>query len=210
MRGKTMHLVVAVVALGLLVALATVAVGQGEDSPPGEGVAQVTSVEPEAGEAVSTLEEPRTAGDEMPAEVAEAFDAEADFGMNPDLSQRAIGNTTNSVFLIPADDHVCVSLTVGEGAVIACPATDAVAEGTTGPGTVLLDGGSIAIYGIVPDGVESVTVETGETTSTPVEVIDNAYYEVVSAGTVLRTLSYTGPSGAVEHPLRDPSLPSEE
>ena len=82
--------------------------------------------------------------------------------------------------------------------------------GDVGATVVTLEGGAIGIYGIVPDGVDEVTVETGMSGSEVVEVTDNAYFAALPEGTPLGTLSYTGPSGVVEFPLHDPAVAFEE
>jgi hypothetical protein len=203
---------IAIAVCMLLAATSVAAVAQnGEESePPGDGVAQIAAIEPPAEEAMAVLEEPRTGSDALPTGVAEGLDEEADFGMNPDLSRRSIGNATSSLYVIPADDHVCPALTVGDGMVLSCPETEDIAAGEAGPGTVTLPGGAIGIYGLVPDGVESVTLHTGEADAEVVGVTDNGYYVAVPEGTVLRSVSFSGPSGPVEFPIYDPALAFEE
>jgi hypothetical protein len=203
------RLAVTVVALGALAVSGVAAVAQDGETAPGQGVAQVTSIDPEARDAMAMLDSTRTATDALPAAVARPLDENADFGMNPDLSRLAIGNATRSVYVIPADGHVCAALASGDSTNLSCPETAQVADGTSGATTVTVDGGSIAIYGIVPDGVSTVTVKTGTSTSTAVGVDHNAYYTVVPGGTALRSVSYTGPSGEVEFPIYDPSLAFE-
>jgi hypothetical protein len=146
----------------------------------------------------------------MPSGVAESLDESARFGMNPDLSREAIDTIANDHYVVPADDHICASLTIGSGANVGCRPTDEVADGEVGASVVTLVGGSIGIYGIVPDGVDEVTVHTGTSASAAVEVEDNAYFTALPQGTVLRKLSYTGPSGVVEFPLYDPAAVFEE
>jgi len=210
MKALKQNVPLTALALVALAALAVGAVAQGGETPPGAGVSQVTTIEAEAQEAMEVLDTSRTSSDAMPSEVAESIDENARFGMNPDLSRESIDTIANDVYVVPADDHVCISLTVGDGANISCRETGDVADGDTGAATVTLAGGSIGIYGIVPDGVESVTVNTGESDSDVVEVEDNAYLAVLPEGTPLRTLSYTGPSGVVEFPLHDPAVVFEE
>jgi hypothetical protein len=193
-----------------LAAMAVAAVAQGGGTPPGEGVTQVTAIEQQAHEAMDVLDTPRGQGDALPSEVADSLDEHAKFGMNPDLSRSAIDTAANDVHVVPADDHVCTTLTIGDGASISCPATEDVASGDVGPTVVTLEGGAIGIYGIVPDGISSVTVETGESDSDVVEVTANAYFTALPEGTPLRTLSYTGPSGVVEFTLHDPAVVFEE
>jgi hypothetical protein len=177
-----------------------------ESNPPGAGVEQVTEIEPAAREAMSVFERGRAAADALREDLATKMDAHADFGMNPALSRVSIGNATSSLYVIPARGHVCAALTVGEGANVTCPPTVDIAEGRAAPATVVVETGDIAIYGIVPDGVEAVSVQTGTTESTAVGTESNGYYTVVPAGTPLRTVSYTGPSGSVEFPIYDPTL----
>ena len=175
-----------------------------DNNSPSAQSAQVEAIEPEAKDAVGLLEESRGPGDALPNEFKARMDEKADFGLNPDLSRRAIGNMTSSVYVIPARAHICASLTDSEGATVICPSTDEVAEGKSGPATVALDTGGVAIFGIVPDGVDSVSVQTGISDSVDVATEDNAYYTVLPPGTQLRSVSYVGPSGPVEFPIYDP------
>jgi hypothetical protein len=195
----------------LVVAVSAAALATGDDSnPPSDGSAQVTAIEPEAKEAMVVLDQPRTSGDALPAALAARMDEHSDWGMNPGLSRLAIGNTTNSLYVIPANGHVCASLTVGEGANLTCPPTGDIAAGNAAPATVTLETGGIGIYGIVPDGIDSVSVQTGTSETTRIASESNAYYTVVPPGTFLRTVRYTGPSGPVEFPIHDPARAFEE
>jgi hypothetical protein len=208
--GAERKISVAVVSLLLLAVCAVAAVAQegpGEAPPSNEPVA---AIQPEAADAMEVLDQPRASGDAIPEDVSEPLTNTADFGMNPGLSRRAVANVSHSLYVVPADGYVCATLTVGEGANISCAETETIASGESGPATVSLEGGAIAIYGMLPDGVESVSLQTGESNSAAVEVIDNAYYTVVPAGTALRNVSYTGPSGQVEFPIYDPSLVFDE
>lgn len=194
----------AIVVLGLL-AIASAGIAGGDDSnPPGSDVAQISVIEPSAKEAMNALEGERTVPDGMSAYLTAKMDEHPDFGMNPSLSRLAIGNATHSVYLIPARGHVCASLTVDEGANITCQPVEEIASGAAGPATVSIAGGDIAIYGMVPDGVQSVSVNTGVADSTEIPTENNAYYAVVPAGTPLRTVSYEGPNGQVDFEIVDP------
>lgn len=180
-----------------------------ESNPRGSGVEQVTEIEPAARDAMSVFERPRGEADALPPYLARKMDAHADFGMNPALSRVSIGNATSSLYVVPARGHVCAALTVGEGVNVTCPPTADIADGRAAPATVVNETRDIAIYGVVPDGVESVSVQTGKTESTTVRTEHNGYYTVVPAGTPLRTVSYTGSSGSVEFPIYDPTLVME-
>jgi hypothetical protein len=194
--------------LMVLAATAVVAYADGGDTPPGHGIAQVGSIEPEAVEAMAVLDEPRVGSDALPADVEEDINSQPIFGMNPDLSRLAIGNLSNSVYVVPADDHVCLVLTFSDGGNFNCSETSDIASGQSAPTTVVLETGDIGIYGAVPDGVASVAIETGTSDSATAEVAENVYYAVVEEGTVLREVAYIGPSGTVEFPIYDPSLPA--
>lgn len=200
----------AITVTALLLAVGTAgAVAAGDDNTaPSKGYERVQAVDPGAAAAVGLLREQRTSADEMPGQVAARMTANAPFGVNPGLSRLAIGNATNSVYVIPASGRVCASLTVGEGANLICPSTGDVAGGRAAPATVTIETGGIAIYGIVPDGVESVTVRMADS-STEVGTERNAYYTVVPQGTALRAVGYDGPSGPVEFPAHDPSAAIE-
>jgi hypothetical protein len=196
-------------AISLLAVSSVAAVATDDDSnPPSMGHTQVQTIESAAAQALAVLEESRTATDALAPDLAARMDTHAPFGMNPDLSRLAIGNVTNSVYVIPANDHVCVSLTMGDGADLSCPSTEDVAAGNAGPTTVNI-GTGIAIYGIVPDGVESVSIQAdGPLIGVGTE--RNAYYTVVPPATPLRSASYDGPSGPVEFDIHDPSAVFEE
>jgi hypothetical protein len=211
MRSVKRNIPIIAAVFASVAAMSVAAVAQSGDAPsPGEGVPQVTTVEADAQRAMDVLDTARTSSDAMPADVAESLDDHAKFGMNPDLSRESINTIANDVYVIPADDHICSSLTVGDGANLSCAETSDVAAGQVGASTVTLEGGGIAIYGIVPDGVESVTVKTGTSTSTSVATDENAYFTVVPKGTPLRTVGYTGPSGVVEFPIYDPAVVFDE
>lgn len=192
----------ALVSVVTVVALAE-ADGDVDPVPDGSGAAQVTSVTAEAADAVSALAEARTASDEMPAEAEAQIDEHADFGMNPDLSRRSVGGTS-SVYLLPASDHVCAALTNGDTTTVTCPEIDEITGGGAGPATVMLTGEAIGVFGVVPDGVESVTLAYGDGQSRTLEVTDNAYFAALAAGTPVGSVSYDGPTGTVDFPIVDP------
>jgi hypothetical protein len=198
-------------ALILLVFGSVGAIADGDQSnSPSTQSAQVEAIEPAAKQAVGLLEESRGPGDELPDEFEARMGEKADFGLNPDLSRRAIGNLTSSVYVVPARAHICASLTDSQGVTLTCPSTDEVAEGKAGPATVAFETGGVAVFGIVPDGIDSVSVQTGTADSIDVATQDNAYYTVLPPGTTLRTLNYVGPSGPVEFPIYDPAAVFEE
>jgi hypothetical protein len=194
------------IAGALLAAGSVAAIAHGDEEPPlpGEGTEQVTTIEGDALGALGVLREERAASDALPEGVVAPLAENARFGMNPALSRLAIGQAMNSVYVIPANGHVCVGLTVGEGIGMTCTPTADLADAKASPVAGTVDGGAIAIFGLVPDGVESVTVDAGASGASEVETTNNAYYTVVEAGTVLRSVSYTGPDGQVDWPIHSP------
>jgi hypothetical protein len=201
-RPPSIALVLALVALSSAVAVAEVA--SNDPTPPGQGVDRVTHIEESASAAMQVLREVRDGDDSMPAEVSAAFAKRASFGMNPGLSRRAVANLRNSIFVVPARGHTCASMLNGAGAVMQCPKTSDIAAGRSGPGTAIIDGSAIAIWGVVRDGVESVEIRTaGETHDAEPQA--NVYLAIVPGGTALESVSYVGPSGRVTYPIYDPS-----
>lgn len=199
-----------VAVVGLL-AVVSVGVAENDSSePPGSDARQIAAIEADAKEAISTLERARKGIDALPGELRDELNDRAMFGMNPDLSRLSIGNATSSVYLVPARGHVCAALTAAEGVGTICPSTGEIESGDAGPSTVVLARRDIAIYGVVPDGVTSVSVQTGSADSTRIAVSGNAYYTVIPAGTPLRTVSYAGPDGQSEFEIVDPSLALKE
>jgi hypothetical protein len=207
MLKRNTQLLVAVCAIVAMMAVAAVAEVTDTPQPPGEDLAPVTAVEPAAKQAAAVLARSREQGDALPSDIAERLKEHARFGVNPSLSRRAIGGLSNSVYVLPGRGYVCHALTVGEGVNMGCAETADLSVGQTGAATVVLPGGAIAIYGIVPDGVESVTVETDQAGSGATKVAANAFLRVVPGGTKLSSVRYTGPSGEVEYPIYDPSAP---
>lgn len=197
---------VALLAVGAAGAIAD----RDESNPPGADAIQVTAIEAEAKQSMGLLREQRSATDALREDLASRMGRRASFGLNPELSRLAIKNATHSVYVIPARDHVCATLTDPVGAVLICPSTDDVAKGNVGAATVGVETGGVAIFGIVPDGVDSISVQTGESESIDVPTEANAYYVVTPPGTPLRSVGYVGPSGPVKFPITDPTLAVKE
>lgn len=205
---RDLRLGMAICAVALATAVAAVAQeDDGTPQSPGGDVVQVRAIESTAEQAASVLERPRHSGDELPEEVTERIDADPRFGMNPALSRLAIASPSSSLYVVPANGHVCAALTVGVGASLSCPETVDLAAGRSSAATVVLPGGAIAIYGLVPDGVEAVTVKASRAGAEDARVSGNAYLAVVPGGAELGSVSYDGPSGIVEFPIHDPSAP---
>lgn len=197
--------IIPLASLGAVLVLASIGVAGDDDSNlPNMESNKVVAIESEAKDLLAVLDEGRDSSDALPADVARAFSKRALFGMNPELSRLAIGNATHAVYVIPARDHACASLTVGEGANLSCSSIEELKAGRATPSTVTVETG-IAVYGLVPDGVRSASIRVAGSSSIEVEVERNVYYAVVPAGTAIRSLAYTGPSGPVEYSISDPA-----
>ncbi|NLT07007.1 MAG: hypothetical protein GXY03_11950 [Solirubrobacterales bacterium] len=209
MRAKLKFLLAALTTLALgVVAVAATADEDGSSQPPGSDLSVATAIEPAAAAAIARLAEPRVAGDELPGDLAERAEDRPLFGINPELTRRAIANTTLSLYLLPGSGHVCSMLTdSGAGAALNCDSTADVAAGLSRPATVVLSTGDIAVYGLVADGIDSVTLATGVADTAAVDVEGNGYLAVVESGTALRHVAYEGPSGQVALEIVDPSAP---
>lgn len=208
MLRKT-YILVTFAVLALLTPLAIGAsAGESDGDATDVELAKVSNVEEQARATLAVLEQSRSAADALPAEYAERMAKRASFGMNPELSRRAIANTTSSVYVIPARGHVCASLTDPNGVTTTCQPTADIAEGRVGAATVNFEVG-VAVYGLVPDGVDAVSIQT-RSGSRAVATEDNAYYTVVGAGDRVKSVSYVGPSGPVEFALADPGRATRE
>jgi hypothetical protein len=207
-RFKTRTLLGAAMTLLALGAVTAVASDEEDGRPPQADVEQVAAVEPEARGAMAIFARPLPAGGAMPEEVAREIDERPVFGVNPDLSRLAVANATISMYVAPARGHVCAVLADPMGHTTTCPSTADIVRGKAGPATVAFPEGT-GIYGVVPDGVESVSVRAGSD-SVDVPVQANAYYTVMPRGAPLRTLAYVGPAGPVEFDIYDPAAVFDE
>jgi len=199
---------VALIAMLTLAAVAATAVATGGDGdrPPtlAEGAELATTISQDAKDAAATLASARVDGDVIPNHLAEPLRRRAAFGANPELSRLAVAQASQSLYLVPGHDHVCLVLTNTEagGWTIVCPTTQDLAAGRAGPMTVGLPGGALAVAGLVPDGIDTVHVRDGAAQTVPVE--NNTYYRVFADSETPKTLSYTGPDGPVTWKLANP------
>lgn len=205
------YLPVALIATALLAVGVAGATADGDESnSPGADQLQITAIESDARQSMAVLREKRSAGDALRDDLAGRMNRRASFGLNPVLSRLAIKNATHSIYVIPAREHVCVAFTDPVGAGLICPSTDDVARGNASPATAALETGGVAVFGVVPDGVDSVELSAGASEPIDVATEANVYYTVIPSGTPLGSVSYVGPSGPVKFPIYDPALVLKE
>jgi hypothetical protein len=198
-------LVVVLCGLGLVGAVALADGGESSSGAAGAGIAQVSEIERAASDALSVLAAPRNQSDSMPSEVGQRIGEDHLYGVNPALSRLALGSISNALYVLPGRGYVCASLTVADGASLNCTETSELAAGRAGAATITLVDQNIGVYGLVPNGVETVAINTGSTSTTRADVEGNAYFGVLPKGTALRSVAYEGPSGSVEYPIYDPA-----
>lgn len=185
-------------AAGLCIGVAVIAVAQGpSDGPPGpERLGTVAKTSEQQEQSLSILRRARVATDRLPPELVARL-SETPFGANGALSRRAFSRGEESVFVIPANERVCLAMDEAKGATITCPPDRAVADGSSVGTTSFAS--QVAVYGLVPDGVDAVSVRlaTGEQVAS--ETAGNAYLVHVQGEP--RSLAFEGPSGRVEAPI---------
>jgi hypothetical protein len=140
----------------------------------------------------SIIEREGVAGDELPGaarNVVAKDPADPDFdGANPALARRSRAQVGDFRFwVVPGNDTICLVAAAGSAAGGGCAPTRVALSGSlirqTGASTAGLRGGELVLYGIVPDGVTNVELET-TTGRRTVPVVDNVWAEAALAGTV--------------------------
>lgn len=161
------------------------------------GAAVATTVPQADAQALSVLARPRTAADAIPAGIAPTFSAAS--GANVELS-RKVETPDGPVWLVPGTGSLC--LVTRGGAV--CGAAASAAEGrlaqeesVEGAAPVKISEVESApkeVSGVVPNGVETVTVHLLSGGTSTLTVHENVYMGVV--GGSVSTVTFTGPNGS--------------
>lgn len=182
-------------ALGVVLGAALIAIpvtlAIGDSSDPAPAPQAVRTLDAQLNQ-LGVFRRDRTDADVVPTATSDALITPrlvASTGANVNLSRRA-GDT--GVSLVPGDGELCIIVPRGmscrdEAAAVGAPVV-------TGEGS-----GSAYVSGLVPDGVQSVTVATAKgNVDAPVQ--DNAYSVEAQSPS---GLSYEGPDGAVRFPFGD-------
>lgn len=158
------------------------------------------------------LRRPRTAADDIdPTQLAYLKSdpqSEGLTGANFAQARRVEGLKTGSAWVVPGNGWVCVyssstadgSLSVtGLGGGMCVPDTHAITGTEVGAGTRAARPGVEFITGLVPDGVNEVTLHWASGDTQTVPVAENIYNALVRQG--VKSVSFTGPNGPVNASL---------
>ena len=129
-------------------------------------------------------------------------------GTLPANSVKAAELGDRSVYLIPAAEAVCLALVEQRlGAAVGCLPLQAVNDGSAAPSYVMTgctgpppeEGAPVCtglvLYGVVPDGVDNVTIEDASSRSPEVPVSDNVFIYEGSMAQAVTSVRYVTDSG---------------
>jgi hypothetical protein len=168
--------------------------GQSADSSPSAPAATADS---EAKRAFGVLRRARRAEDEM-GPAARGVTDEGSLGrhhnVDPAEARRVAPAARTKVWVAPGDGSICLlNLPSGaDGAATSCTPVDD-AENGEGVVTVSYSKDQVDIFGIVPDGVDTVTLELADGTTQRLRVRDNVYF--ASAAAPSKTITFEDPAG---------------
>ena len=145
------------------------------------------------------LRRPRVASDELPASLVPSFtdNPQAGSGANPSLSRRAQGFDNGSAWVIPGDGMICFA---ARTSVTALGGEGCGSDASVNAGRMMVVGANAAspglfgVAGIVPDGVNTVTITPTDGSPESVAVHENVYMADVRGAF---SVSFDGPSGPV-------------
>ncbi len=185
---------VIVAATGTGLALAASSSGPQEPVPPVAESAPVAAVEASAGSHLGVLRRSQIAADAVPGSIPIVFSAAS--GANIALARRVPGQDTSDAWVIPGRGTTCI-LARAEGALggAACTSSAAADAGQLNiqsasdkaPGEELL-------AGVVPDGVDAVTVTLTDGATAALSVRENVYAGVIHGA--VSNVTATAPGGA--------------
>lgn len=159
----------------------------------------VTTVPEAQAQEIDQLERPRTSDDAMPtewkAELTAGESADDHWGANPSLARR----TAPGTWIVPGDGYVCVANTTpGEGALgFGCATPEDVQKGLLAPADIDENGNGV-LTGVLPDGVDEVTLVGKDGSTRAVAVERNTYRAAIDAN--LKEVRFTDAEGG-EHVL---------
>jgi hypothetical protein len=157
----------------------------------------VTAVPEEQAEQIDQLDRPRSSDDALPAEWREELtsgsESDEHWGANPALSRR----TAPGTWILPGDGYVCVAnATPGEGALgFGCATPEDVEKGLLAPSDVDANGNGV-LTGVLPDGVNEVTLIDHDGGTRTVAVERNTYRAAIDAN--LKEVRFTDAGGEVQ------------
>jgi hypothetical protein len=154
----------------------------------------VATVPEEQAEEIEQLDRPRTSDDALPKEwreqLATGDESDEHWGANPSLARR----TAPGTWIVPGDGYVCVAnATPGEGDLgFGCATPDDVEKGLLAPADVDANGNGV-LTGVLPDGVDEVTIVNHDGGTRTVAVERNTYRVAIDAD--LKEVRFTDAAG---------------
>jgi hypothetical protein len=163
--------------------------------PDRESRPKVAVISAEQAESFGILRRPQVASDRLPGSHWEMYDGAliGRHGLNPALARRAV-TELGDVWVVPGNGYI--ALDVGG---IGCNRTEVAATRGMVTWTSARGGLQDLVHGLVPDGVEEVTLLAVNNASTTVIVNENVYAAVLNGR--FRLVRFFGPTGAVEFRL---------
>jgi hypothetical protein len=156
----------------------------------------VSAVPEEQAREIEQLDRPRNSDDALPKEWRDKLTrddvSDEHWGANPSLARR----TAPGTWIVPGDGYVCVAnATPGEGALgFGCATPDDVEKGLLAPADVDADGNGV-VTGVLPDGVDEVTLVDHDGGTRTVAVARNTYRAAIDAN--LKEMRFTDAGGGV-------------
>jgi hypothetical protein len=156
----------------------------------------VSAVPEEQAREIEQLDRPRNSDDALPKEWRDKLTADDQsdehWGANPSLARR----TAPGTWIVPGDGYVCVAnATPGEGALgFGCATPDDVEKGLLAPADIDANGNGV-LTGVLPDGVDEVTLVNHDGATRTVAVERNTYRAAIDAS--LKEVRFTDAGGGV-------------
>lgn len=162
----------------------------------------VTAIPENQATAFGILRRPQAKTDLLPRDQWRSFRVGiiGRYGLNPSLMRRARTNVGN-VWVIPGNGMICLALAASPSANSVevggweCNTTSSATAGRTVTWTSSRASGQTIVQGLVPDGVNKVTLTTKNGTSKTVAVADNVYGAALDGALAFVRLG--GPTGSL-------------
>ena len=167
-----------------------------ESQPAAAEAAPVSSIQPDQADELAQLRRARSSDDALPPRWGQDLTGdggdEEHFGANPALSRR----TGPGVWLVPGDGFVCVANTTPDdgGMGLGCATPEDVDRGLLAPSDVDANGNGV-VTGVVPDGVDRVTLVDRDGSTRTAAVDRNTYRAAIDAK--IKEVRFTGADGGV-------------
>lgn len=195
------HAVVAVFVFVAVAAATTVSAAPNRHRARAAGVAAGSS----ATDYLSSVARPLRAGDALDEATVSSLNAFAARAGATEIDWAQARQLVNEVWAVSAGGELCIRVAVGDRDVASCGGSDTFADGRGPFVTGQSEGADPITFGLVPDGVTTVTAELSDGDAVTVPVVNNVY-EITSAATATR-LMYDSPEGSVQQPVPLTAVP---